>query len=119
MTSQEATVLLKLDGTERLLPIHGIKWKQVLKVLRKIHVPLKDFDQIIAANVQPGKVGFEALRFMLRVAALGLTFPGGKRWTPEEVELTFKDPKDIGLVFGRIVQLSKLPGGKPIMSGEQ
>ncbi len=103
--TQIDTVRIKfIDGTEGILPVHGISQLQVLRVLDEVGI--KSWREL-----QTKEPSLEAIRFMQKIAAMALTFKGqAEAWTVERIQNSFADVEQVTKVFVKSVQLAQFTG---------
>jgi len=90
-------------GQDTTLPIHGLRQPQTLQIMDELDV--KDFSELTGPQLTLQKI-----RFMTKVSAIALTFPGQENWSVERINDTFADLQQIAKIFTKALELSDLTG---------
>jgi hypothetical protein len=93
------------DGSERVVPVHGINQMRFLAILDEFEI--KNFDEL--KGPEPT---LPMIRVIQRVAAEALTSQDKKDpWTVERIQESFPDMIEVTKIFMACFNISNLPKG--------
>ena len=90
------------DGSERVLPIHGLNAFDFMNVLDQLEI--KSFEEL---QFKPASLA--AIRAIEKCVALGLSFPNGEQWSVEKIRSNFSGLEQVAEIFTQVVAISNLP----------